>query len=183
MLNQLPAWLSVYWVGVTVVRLVISVVVIYIFGRRVSLKKPSARTAGIWIVSAGLTVWVALTIYLGRGNVFRIDMDTTLPPPIAAAALIPILVGYLAFQYVVIHRVYGLHPYPPRPYPGSSRMDDAQLCLDLRRCDLTNLYQDVFWAGYGVTRFPRRECLALLGSQPDLRRVVNSAGTHLPWRG
>ena len=120
-LSRIPAWLPVYWVDVTLVRLVISIFVIYFFGRTIPIKKPSARTAGIVIMSALLTIWVVLAIYLGRLNFFRIDQDTPLPPPIAAGALIPIIIGYVAYRYwatfrqiilnVPQHWIIGLQAY------------------------------------------------------------------------
>ena len=85
---ELPLWLSAYWVGVTVVRLIITIAVIIIFGRTAPLDKAS-KTTGILIISGLLIIWVALAIYLASLNFYRIDMDTPLPPPIAAAALVP----------------------------------------------------------------------------------------------
>ncbi len=120
-LSGLPTWLSPYWVNVTVVRLIISTLVIFIFGRTVFVKKPSTRVAGILIPSALLILWVTLTIYLGSLNFFLIDENTPLPPPIAGAALIPIIVGYLLFQYwepfrqvifkIPLHWMIGLQAY------------------------------------------------------------------------
>lgn len=98
-LSNIPIWLPGYWVGVTLVRLVISVATVFVWGQIVPFKKPSARTLGIGLMSAMLVVWVGLVIYLGRLNFFRIELTSPLPPPIAGAALVPIIVGYVAFQY------------------------------------------------------------------------------------
>ena len=98
-MNGIPIWLSAYWVSVTLVRLVISIFAVFVWGRRVSIKKLSAKALGIGLTSIVLAVWVLLTFYLGRINFFRIDENTALPPPIAVGALLPIFIGYVAFQY------------------------------------------------------------------------------------
>ena len=98
-LTRLPAWLAPYWVNVTVLRLIISVLILFVYGRTAVITRPSKRLSGILIPSGLLVLWVALTIYLGSLNFFRIDENTPIPPPIAGAALIPIIAGYLLFQY------------------------------------------------------------------------------------
>ena len=98
-LSRLPVWLPAYWVGATIVRLILSVLVVFVYGRTASLKKPSGTTVVIGLTSAMLTVWVLLAIYLGSLNFFQIDQNTSLPPPIGAASLVPFILGYLAFRY------------------------------------------------------------------------------------
>lgn len=98
-LNNLPSWLSAYWVGVTIVRLVILVFVLYWVGQVTTIRPASAKQAAIWIASALLAIWVGVAIWLGSRNVFRIHEAVPLPPPIAAGAIIPILIGFFAFQY------------------------------------------------------------------------------------
>jgi len=98
-LSRLPVWLPAYWVGATAVRLILSVLVIFVYGRTASFKRPSATTVVIGLTSAMLTIWVLLAIYLGSLNFFQIDRNTSLPPPIGAATLIPFILGYLAFRY------------------------------------------------------------------------------------
>jgi len=98
-LSRLPVWLPAYWVGATVVRLILSVLVVFVYGRTASLKRPSATMMVIGLTSAMLTIWVLLAIYLGSLNFFQIDRNTSLPPPIGAATLIPFILGYLAFRY------------------------------------------------------------------------------------
>lgn len=94
----LPTWLPTYWVGVTVIRLALLSVVLYWFGRW-GRKDLPVRTHVIWLSIGALTIWVVAAIYLGSRNIFRIHDDVVLPPPIAAGALVPILIGFLAFQY------------------------------------------------------------------------------------
>ena len=96
--NNLPVWLPGYWVGVTVLRLLIMIAVFYWFGRAAK-REGSAVGRSVWISSAVLSLWVVAAIYLGSRNAFRIHEDVVLPPPIAGGALVPILVGWLAFQY------------------------------------------------------------------------------------
>ena len=95
---NLPVWLPTYWVGVTVLRLIILGGILYWFGRLAETRLSSAGRA-IWVSILALTLWTVAAIYLGSRNVFRIHEDVALPPPIAFGALLPILVGWLALQY------------------------------------------------------------------------------------
>lgn len=98
-LNEVPAWLSTYWLFITLVRLALSLFVIYLFGRMALAARPEALGRGIGLTAAALVGWVAAAIYLGSNNVYRIDENTDLPPLIAYGAGLPILIGYLAFRY------------------------------------------------------------------------------------
>jgi len=97
-ISTLPAWLPAYWVGVTVFRLALLIVVLYGIDRTANGQSSFIGRAR-WVPAAALTLWVAAAIYLGSRNFFRIHEHVSLPPPIAAGALVPILVGFLAFQY------------------------------------------------------------------------------------
>ena len=98
-LSKLPTWLPDYWVWITLIRLVISLFVLYIFGRTMPIEKPAVKTATIVMASIALLVWGGGAIFLGSYNVFLIDENTLFPPPIAAGAFIPLFVGYLAFRH------------------------------------------------------------------------------------
>ena len=80
-LREIPVWLPAYWVGVTVVRLVISAFAIFVHDRPAPSKRSAERSVGAWATSAVLAVWVLLAIYLGNINFFRIDEDTLFPSP------------------------------------------------------------------------------------------------------
>ncbi len=97
--NILPEWMTTYWVGVTLVRLVIMLVVVIYFGRTVSGESKRAKNAAVWASSIFLLVWVGALMRLGSMNALRITPESPLPPPILAAALVPILIAYLAFEY------------------------------------------------------------------------------------
>ena len=61
--------------------------------------KRISKTIGFLVVSAILLAWTPLLIVLGRNNVFRIDGSITFPPPVAIGVVLPIVIGYVAFQY------------------------------------------------------------------------------------
>lgn len=103
-LSNISIWLPGYWVGATVVRLILSVGVVWVYGRTVPLKRPSASAVVIGLTSAFLVAWVLLALYLGNLNFFQINRNTPLPPPIGAATLIPVIIGYLAFRYSATFR-------------------------------------------------------------------------------
>ncbi|MCQ3979283.1 MAG: hypothetical protein DPW09_38170 [Anaerolineae bacterium] len=103
-LSNISIWLPGYWVGATVVRLILSVGVVLVYGRSASLKRPSAIAVVIGLTSAFLVAWVLLALYLGNLNFFQINRNTPLPPPIGAATLIPVIIGYLAFRYSATFR-------------------------------------------------------------------------------
>ncbi len=99
LVEGLPAWLSAYWVGVTVLRLALMVYVLAWLGRMRDERSTPSQQRAVWVSAIALTGWVGAALYLGNRNVFRIHEDVVLPPPIAAGAVVPILVGFLAFQY------------------------------------------------------------------------------------
>lgn len=103
-LSNISIWLPGYWVGATVVRLILSVGVVLVYGRTVSLKRPSTSAVVIGLTSAFLTAWVLLALYLGNLNFFQINRNTPLPPPIGAGTLVPVIIGYLAFRYSATFR-------------------------------------------------------------------------------
>lgn len=97
--NILPEWMTAYWVGVTLLRIVIMWVVVIYFGRTVPGESQGARNAAIWATSIFLLIWGGATIRLGSMNALRITPESPLPPPILAMALVPILIAYVAFEY------------------------------------------------------------------------------------
>lgn len=99
MFADTPGWLSAYWVGVTVLRLALMLFVLWVVSRRLSIQPVSARLAALWVPGLVLNLWVAVVIVLGSRNLLRIHEGVALPPPIGAAVLAPVLVGFVAFQY------------------------------------------------------------------------------------
>lgn len=97
LLIELP-WLIDYWVGVSVARVILMTFVFFWFGRA-AFQGVLSRLVAIGIPALAITAWLAVDIYLGSRNLLRIHTDVSLPPPILATVLVPLLVGYLAFQY------------------------------------------------------------------------------------
>ncbi len=96
----LPTQLSAYMIGTTIMRVIIMVFGIFLIARITPIKKAS-KISGVLIVSAVIVGWTLLIANLGRNNFFRIDINTSFPPPIAAGVIIPIIIGYVTFRYLV----------------------------------------------------------------------------------
>lgn len=99
LVEGLPGWLPAYWVGVTLLRVVLMAFVLYWLTQMQEQGSRPIPQRIAWISIIGLSAWAGAAIFLGSRNMFRIHEDVVLPPPIAAAAMLPILIGFLAFQY------------------------------------------------------------------------------------
>ncbi len=93
-----PPQISIYMVGTTLMRVVVMVFGLLLVTRVTPVKRIS-KTVVFLVVSAILLAWTPLLVTLGRNNVFRIDGAITFPPPIMVGVLLPIIIGYVAFQY------------------------------------------------------------------------------------
>lgn len=96
-LGSIPMWVTLLFVGATLLRLVLSVAGIVIYGSTAPIKNRSTRMISIWIISALLVFWVGQALILGRIGFFQVDQTTMPPPAVAIAAVLPILVGLALF--------------------------------------------------------------------------------------
>lgn len=96
-LSRVPFWLTGFMVGATIVRLVTAMMGVIIYGRTAPLQREGDRSIVIWVSNGLLLIWTAVALILGSRGYFRVDMSTVPPPPVAVAALLPILIGYGLF--------------------------------------------------------------------------------------
>lgn len=108
----LPAQVSVYMVGTTVLRIIVYLIGLALVTRITSFNK-QAKMTSFAVAAVALVGWTLLVAVQGRNGLFRIDQNTTFPPPIALAVVIPIILAYAVFQYSATWRKIIYHiPQP-----------------------------------------------------------------------